>query len=548
MTDRNVSDCFMSFILLFRKKSFFIGCLLLSQLIIHAPVYSQNTFSDTLRRIEIIGAKNLRQIIVDSSTTLQTLAGNATIRQGSTLLSGDSIVLNLLTGVAEVFGSVHINDADTIHTYASYLRYLGAERIAFLKSNVKLTDGKAVLTTDELEYNLATGIATYQNGGRVVNGSTVLTSRDAVYYSTTRDIYFKRSVKLTDPKYNITSDSLLYNTAFRIATFIAPTHIITKEGVVDTKSGTYNLQTGEALFGDRPVFRDKTRSMSGRKVAFDDKSGMVQIEGNGKLVDSVNKVILLGDQILIDRNKNSFLGTRKPVMIIYTDKDSTYIAADTLFSGLRVNGNKTSKKQVKDTAITTKTVVAKDSIRYFLGFHHVRIFNDSMQAASDSLYYSTEDSVFRLFRDPVLWSSKSQVTGDTMYLYTNNKQPERLEVFNKSLVVNNPDPGVFNQIGGRTLNAYFKNGQIDYVREKGSPAESIFYPQDDDSAYVGMNRSSGDVIDIYFVNKELNKVKFINEVNGTLYPMNQIPEDKKKLEGFIWLEDRRPKSKLELFE
>ena len=36
-----------------------------------------------------------------------------------------------------------------------------------------------------------------------------------------------------------------------------------------------------------------------------------------------------------------------------------------------------------------------------------------------------------------------------------------------------------------------------------------------------MNRSHGDVIDIYFVNKELNKVKFVNEVEGTLYPIKQ---------------------------
>ena len=46
--------------------------------------------------------------------------------------------------------------------------------------------------------------------------------------------------------------------------------------------------------------------------------------------------------------------------------------------------------------------------------------------------------------------------------------------------------------------------------------------RDGDSVYIGMNRSSGDVIDVYFVNKELN--------------------------GFKWLDNRRPKNKLELFE
>ena len=86
------------------------------------------------------------------------------------------------------------------------------------------------------------------------------------------------------------------------------------------------------------------------------------------------------------------------------------------------------------------------------------------------------------------------------------------------------------------------------MRVKGSPAESISYPQDDDSAYTGMNRSSSDLIDIYFANKDVNKVKFVNDVNGIMYPIRQIPEDQKLLKYFKWLDNRRPKNKLELFE
>jgi hypothetical protein len=116
------------------------------------------------------------------------------------------------------------------------------------------------------------------------------------------------------------------------------------------------------------------------------------------------------------------------------------------------------------------------------------------------------------------------------------------------MIVNKTKEGLYNQIAGRTLNGYFVDGNIDYVRIKGSPAESIFYPQDDDSAYIGMNRSSGDVIDVFFVKKEVSKVIFVNDVNGTLFPFKDIPADKKELRGFKWLDNRRPKNKLELFE
>ena len=509
--------------------------------------------TDTIRTIEIISAKNLRQITLGKETVLQTLAGNAKVRQGNTILEGDSIVLDKSTGIAEVFGNVHINDADTVNTYAQYLKYVGNEQMAYLSNDVRLTDGRAKLTTNNLEYNLKTGIATYKNGGKVVNEKTTLTSEEGVYYSDTKDAFFKRNVHLNDPKYKMTADSLRYNTAFKNAYFISPTHIVSDNGIVDTKSGTYNLQTGEAVFLDKTVFRDSTRFISGNKIAIDEKSDMIQIDGNGKFVDSSNNVIVLGNEIHIDKKNSSFLATRKPVMILYQNNDSTYIAADTLFSGRRVKDS--TDKKLRTTKDTLQQPLAidvnkhsQDTVRYFIGFHHVRIFNDSLQAVSDSLHYSTVDSAFKLFGNPICWNNNTQLTGDTIYLTTEHQKAKQLKVFFNAMVINKTNDGLYNQMSGKTINGYFKNGNIDYIRTKGSPAESIFYPQDDESAYIGLNRSKGDVIDIIFTNKEINRIKFINDVDGTLYPMNQIPAAIKYLKNFKWQEEKRPKNKLELFE
>ena len=509
--------------------------------------------ADSIRSIRIVQGKSLRLITIDSATAFETIAGDVIIKEGLTTFYCDSATINRRTNIVEAFGNIHINDNDSIHTYAQYLRYVGNERMAYLKKNVKLTDKKGTLYTDDLDYNMRTGIATYKNGGRIVNEKTILTSRDGVYYSDTKDVYFKNNVHLKDPDRDIYTDSLLYNIKTNIATFIAKTRIIGKDGsVTNTNAGTYNLTTGEAIFTNGASFSDSTHSASAKIMAFDKKSNTLQMQGNVKFVDSVNRLIVLGGEAFADLTRNSFLASRKPVMILYRDGDSTYIAADTLFSGLR-KYDSLERKMItqRDTLKTTLVVKANNadtSIRYFLGFHHVRIFNDSLQAVSDSLHYSTIDSTFKLFGEPVVWNGNSQVTGDTLYMYTQNQKPKRLYVFNNGMIINKTAEGLFNQIGGRTLNGYFVDGSIDYVRVKGSPAESIYYPQDDDSAYVGMNRSSGDVIDIYFVKKELNKVKFVNNVDGTLYPIKDIPADKKELRGFKWLDNRRPKNKLELFE
>ncbi len=508
--------------------------------------------NDTIKVIEILQGRSMRQITVDSLTVLETLAGSAIVKQGNTKLSADSIVINQRTGIAEAFGSVHINDADTVHTYANYLRYIGKERVAYLKKNVRLTDHKGVLLTDDLVYDLKTGVATYKGGGRVMNAQTILTSTEGVYYSNTKDVYFRKKVHLVDPKYNITTDSLLYNTTTNIATFIAPTHIISEDGVIDTKSGTYNLNTGEAVFYERTAFRNDSVYAIADKMAYEKKTGILQMEGNAKLVDSANQVIIVGNTIFVDKTNNSFLATKHPVMILYKNGDSTYITADTLYSGVRQYDKVTKNEGIKKDTLNKTTSINIDKndteVRYFLAFNHTRIFNDSLQAMCDSLYYATDDSTFKLFRDPIVWSQNSQITGDTIYLYTQSQKPKRMYVFNNGIIINKTAENMYNQIAGRTLNGYFTDGELDMMKVKGSPAESIFYPQDEDSAYTGMNRSSSDVIDIYFKNRELQKVKFINAVDGTIFPLNQIPKEERYLKSFLWLDNKRPKHKLELFE
>ena len=597
-----------------RKALRFFGFMILifNTGIIYSQV-SPTPTSDTLRTIEIIRGNTLSYRTIDSLTKIETIVGNVILHEGTTKFTCDSAVINRRFNTMEAFGNVHINQGDSLFTSSQYIKYLGNERIAYLKKNVTLTDKKSTLTTQELEYNLTTAIGKYNNGGKVVNNKTTITSTQGVYYEDTKDVYFVNKVDVVDPKTKIKADSLLYNTQTQKLTFIGPTSIKNKDANIFTTQGTYDLKNGDAFFGNRSLVKDSSgRIYQADHIAFDDKLGQAQLEGNAIIRDSASRLIITGNQIFLDKKNNSFLATKKPVLVIWQDKDTTYIAGDTLFSGftkkiyrddiigkdsampvvkipatfdsiksisLRTDSTKSvivkndSTKNVTAKNDSAKNVITKNkplnlqmisktkiinpdsyrdkadtSIRYFLAYHHVKIFNDSLQAVSDSLFYSSADSVFRLFNDPVIWSGKNQVTGDTIFLYTKNKKAERIYVFENGIMINKINTGFYNQVAGKTINGYFKNGVVDYMRAKGSPAESIYFVQDKDSAFTGMNYADGSVIDMFFIKQQLDKVKFVNDVHGKLYPMRQIPQDKKYLKKFSWLEKRRPKNKLELFE
>src|SRR3954469_13435891 len=192
--------------------------------ILIAQLPAQNGGSND-KRINIIQANKLNFKKLNDTTDLQILAGNVVVKQQNNTFYCDSAVLNQNVNTLEAFGHVHINNADSVNTYADYLRYIGNDKKAFLKNNVRLTDGKGVLTTPALEYDTQNKIGTYTQGGKLVNGTTTLTSKEGYYYGQTRDTYFKKGVLLTNPDYVVKTDTLLYNTNTTIATFTVPTVI-----------------------------------------------------------------------------------------------------------------------------------------------------------------------------------------------------------------------------------------------------------------------------------------------------------------------------------
>ncbi len=683
--------------------------------------------SDSLKVVQILSADRYGFKKLDSLTELLIMVGTVAIKQENTIFYADSAVYNRNGKIVEAFKHVHINDNDSIDAYSDYLLYYTDTKVAFLRDHVRLTDGKSNLYTDNLQYDVNQKTGVYRNGGKVINGTSVLTSSEGTYYTENKDVYFKKNVKLRDPKYYLQSDSLLYNTNSQIATFITKTYIEdSAHRTITTREGFYDLQNKNASFGRRPTIKDGASTVIANQVQTDEKTGINLLTGNAVYRDTAQGIVLMGNYIITNKVNGTLLATQKPIMILKQENDSTFVAADTLYSGrlsdlkieleerrisdsiqhyqdslvtaaeeqkllesavvqtgkspdslsaklkdsllrarrdsielakklygslpdvARATGKASQSELQKDSAKAPVVTIVSDStapdsnlvkvfkqqpiltdslqmpldtlasvlpspptdtvarvikkpvkrfnisspqdsaalnlavrmmdtanhitwnpsdsfpylageplirdsvandtaVRFFRAFHHVRIFSDSLQAVCDSLFYSGQDSIFRLFKDPVVWASKSQVTGDTIYMYTKNKKADQLYVFENGMMINQSGDNMFNQITGNRLYGYFKEGEIDFVRSKGN-AESIYYVKDEFEKLIGVNKASSDIIDMRFKQKELNKVVFISAAKGTMYPARQVKQEDTRLKGFNWQEEKRPKTKFELFE
>ena len=506
------------------------------------------------KRLEIINAERLNMQSIDSLHNFTSLAGKAIVRQDKTIFYADSAVLNEIDNTLEAFGNVHINDEDSVHTYAQYLKYLGKEKKAFLKRKVRLTDGKGELTTDELEYDVTLKIGTYLKGGKVTNKKTVLTSTEGYYYGETRDVIFKRKVVLIDPEYKILTDTLQYNTATEIATFTSPTTIYSDSGrrTIKTRDGYFDLKNKKGFLYKRSVIEDKTYTFTADDMAVDDSTKLAEFRGNavyrGK--DTAQGFDMIANNIKTDRKKDILLATLKPILLIKQGKDSILVTADTLYSARLSDLLKTRRVPVLRDTLKSNAVIdstkSDSTNKFFEAYFNVRIFSDSLQAMGDSLFYSLQDSVFRLFKSPVVWAKENQVTGDTIYLYIKNKKPERMYVFENAMAISKVDSSdYFNQLKGTTINALFDDGQIHFMRAKGN-AENVYYGVDDQKKFIGVNKSTSDVIEVKFEDSKPQRVTFLRNLDGTTYPMRQVNHEELKLRNFRWLDAIRPKSKYDI--
>ncbi|HVU54241.1 MAG TPA: OstA-like protein [Puia sp.] len=722
-----------------RVRTFIHACMALLGLFLSQAAFSQRTQggipfrtpgNDSMKVVKILNAQSYHSETKPDSSQLTFLVGEVKIQQENTIIMCDSMILDPKNNFIESFGHVHINDNDSTNIFSDYMKYeVDKKTIHFLK-NVRLEDNRGTLTTQELNYDMNQKVGTYEHGGKINNKGSVLTSERGIYYETTKDVYFRNNVVLRDPQYDLSADSLLYNTATQRSTFITETFILFKDSTrrtVRTKEGYYDLPTHKAYFGKRSVITDGGQKLVGDSVNIDDSTGISTAIGNARYSDSVEGVAIVAGRLYNNKKKNYFLATEKPIMILKQDKDSIYIAADTFYSArlidrpkvqekvetldslhreyvdslyknssdslhraateginakdtlsasspdsthpmvVRVRGDSMIRPPLDSTAQkltadslskrlpdstqlvqhidslskklsdssqlarlidstkradstllakpkgkrnqppgrptlnkpglskpgqlnpnkpgapppmelearatppvqpakqepdrdhekytdTAKAPITDSTLRYILAYHHVRIFSDSLQAVADSMYYSGQDSVFRLFYNPIAWGSGNyQITGDTMYVYTKNKKANRMYVFENGLAINKVARDFYNQIKGTTINAYFKDGQVDYMRAKGN-AESIYYVQDDNKAYTGVNKAHADIIDMIFAAKsdtggrELRKVILRNDAEGSMIPFKKVNFDDMRLRGFKWQEARRPKTKEELFE
>ncbi len=511
--------------------------------------------------IEILpsGGTNLQYIQTDSGA-INKLINNVQLRQGDTYMYCDSAYVDLAKNNMQAFSNVRIVQTDGTRVESDYLRYIGNTKKAYLRGNVALTDGKANLWSEDLYYDVGTRIGTYSQGGTLQNDTTTLSSNSGMYNARTKDARFTGEVFVTNPQYNVVSDDLGYNTRTEVVIFYGKSVVTNDQSELRTSSGTWDALQKIAHFTTRSSLQDNAQYIEADQIDYNRNTGFGMATGNVISIDTAQKLTLYSGHAQYNEITKQLYTTRNPVMKKMNGEDSLFIRADTFYSAPVVKID----TMAIDTVQPSRTVKSKlrtqeedfgreeDSAvkRYFIGYHHVLIYSDSLQAICDSISYSQADSIMKLMYDPIAWSRNGQISGDTILLYTDSSRLKKIYVPNNALLVSQSGPAqakLYDQVQGKTLTGYFEDNNIREMIVFPN-AEFIHYSTDEEGAYIGVVKGESDKLRAIFEDRKISKVIPEQHPKFTMTPMQQAVGGEFRLSRFQWLIEKRPKSVQELFD
>ncbi len=481
--------------------------------------------ADQKEKIEIIQpAPDYLEGVTIKGKQIRKLVGHVHLKQNTVLISCDSAYLNPVDNNAELFGNVRINQSDTITMTSDKAIYNGNTKSAKATGNVILTDPKSKITTEEMDFNMATNTAYYLSGGKIEDTESTLTSKRGYYNTKTKMASFRKEVVVNNPQFKMESDTLQYSTLTKMAYFEGPTSVTSKDGTLHTTNGEYNTLTQVSNFKSRTTVEYQKYKLTGDTLYNDKKNEIGLARGNVELFSKEDNVTILGDVGSFNGPKGISKVYGRPVMKSIVDKDTMYLTADTL---IRVD-NKINKE------------------KKLFAFHKVRIFKSDMQGKCDSLIYNFSDSTIYFYKDPVLWNKENQMKADTIHVQMDNNKMDRMYLRTNAFVVSQDSLLNFNQIKGRNMMAKFDSSEVKKIIIDGN-AESIYFALNDTyTATTGMNKVICSKIIVSFSKNvlskknELDNIVYLKQPDATFTPPHEILEPMRRLKGFKWRASERP--------
>lgn len=475
--------------------------------------------------------KKINIVHSDNSSIDEEQLPGATILLGNIVIKHEGITLKCKKAIhykqenyIKAFGDVVLNQGDTIIQTSRYTEYNGNSQKALSWGNVVIKDPKMTLSTDTLHFDRSRQLLYYKHGATIRDSINILTSDTGNYYLQNNKFQAISDVVITNPDYILNSNHLDYFTDSGIAYLYGSSTITSDKNLIYCEKGFYDTKQNISHFTKNARIEYDDREIRADSLYYDRTRGFASATKNIQIIDTLNHSLIKGNYAEFFEKKDSAFVINRAVAISNTNKDSLFIHGDTLL------------------------VTGKTDKRIIRAYHHVKFFKSDMSGKCDSIHSNEGSGLTQMFKNPILWSDESQITGDTIQLISNVKTEklDSIKVLQNAFIISKDSIG-YNQIKGRNLYGKFIENDLKFVNIVGN-SEVIQFTRNDKKELIGITKTSCSEIHFRLNDGAIEEAKFMEQPDGTTYPPSNLPENVRKLRGFIWRESEKPLDKDDIFK
>jgi lipopolysaccharide export system protein LptA len=431
----------------------------------------------------------------------------------------------------KAFGNVQMVQGDTIFMNSRYAEYNGDKEFAYATGNVNMRSPDSNLVTDTIFFDRKAQQAFYNSFGTITNKDNTLKSKSGRYYLNEKKYSFKTAVTVVNPRSTIKTNHLDYYDNSGHAYVFGPSTITSKTDYIYTENGFYDTTNDIGKLKKNSHILYNSRRIEGDDIFYDRKKNFSKLINNVKITDTVNNLVAKGHYAEVYRNtttkNDSMFITKKALIITKTENDSMYMHGKKIL------------------------VTGPPEDRIIRAYNNVRFYNLDMSGKCDSLHSSNKNALSKLIGRPVLWSNKSQMTGDVMHIIGNNKteKVDSLKVLNNAFLIQKDtlSENGYSQVKGQNLYGKFRDNklyEVDIVKN----CEGIFYLRnEEDGELIGIDKKVCSTINLKLEDNTIQDMTFFTSTESFLYPESEFPENARRLRGFVWRGDEEIKSKEDIF-
>ncbi len=286
--------------------------------------------------VTLIQANSAKLVEIDGKPYRE-ITGDATFLHNNTYLKCDVALWDVTENIIRASGNVQVIQENTFLT-GDNIDYIVDSNLAKVTGNlVELYDKDYnILRTNAIDYYTKDSVGFFFNGGVMQSSDgNIMESRKGYYFGKEKRFSFQEAVEVFVDSTFIVSDIIDYYTEPQLVEFGKATTGWKDENMLFANRGTYNRETTIFNLTKDGYIISAEQEVRGDDILYNRTSGYAEINRNAQITDTAQRVIMLGDLAILERQPyTNIILTKRPAIAMYSvengRRDTLFMRADTL--------------------------------------------------------------------------------------------------------------------------------------------------------------------------------------------------------------------------